>query len=257
MRRATSSARRLGRAAVATRRRTPPRSRRGARAQSASGFGLVHVLVPVGAAVPHRGAQSRHRSPQPASTPREGMRAMPRHAVAVAVRRLARRLALGVRASQHAARRRVCSRVVGRHDTTFCVRSWLRRAKRNGVHILTRMQFALFPKRRRHFIRKVGPRVRAQPQRAFASHAPTSFPRRSGTKTMSAASLPRARAALAGAPRAPGKKGLGGRIHAAAVNRRGGRVGFPRRAPPSPSRPAATRRRPARRARRSARRCPW
>ena len=126
-------------------------------AQSASGFGLVHVLVPVGAAVPHRGAQSRHRSPQPASTPREGMRAMPRHAVAVAVRRLARRLALGVRASQHAARRRVCPRVVGRYDTTFCVRSWLRRAKRNGVHILTRMQFALFPKRRRHFIRKVGP----------------------------------------------------------------------------------------------------
>ena len=131
-------------------------------AQSASGFGLVHVLVPVGAAVPHRGAQSRHRSPQPASTPREGMRAMPRHAVAVAVRRLARRLALGVRASQHAARRRVCSRVVGRYDTTFCVRSWLRRAKRNCPRadpgfMNSRMQFALFPKRRRHFIRKVGP----------------------------------------------------------------------------------------------------
>lgn len=44
---------------------------------------------------------------------------------------------------------------------------------------------------------------------------------------MSAASSLGARAALAGAPRAPGKKGLGGRIHAAAVNRRAGRVGFP------------------------------
>ena len=33
---------------------------------------------------------------------------MPRHATAVAVHRLARRLALDVRASQHAARRRVC-----------------------------------------------------------------------------------------------------------------------------------------------------
>ena len=41
---------------------------------------------------------------------------------------------------------------------------------------------------------------------------------------MSAASPLGARAALAGAPRAPGKKGLGGRIHAAAVNRR---AGFP------------------------------
>ena len=44
---------------------------------------------------------------------------------------------------------------------------------------------------------------------------------------MSAASSLGARAALAGAPRAPGKKGLGSRIHAAAVNRRAGRVGFP------------------------------
>ena len=44
---------------------------------------------------------------------------------------------------------------------------------------------------------------------------------------MSAASSLGARVALAGAPRAPGKKGLGGRIHAAAVNRRCGRVGFP------------------------------
>ena len=41
---------------------------------------------------------------------------------------------------------------------------------------------------------------------------------------MSAASPLGAHAALAGAPRAPGKKGLGGRIHAAAVNRR---AGFP------------------------------
>jgi hypothetical protein len=47
---------------------------------------------------------------------------MPRHATAVAVHRLARRLALDVRASQHAARRRVClgCRAVRHHS--FLVR---------------------------------------------------------------------------------------------------------------------------------------
>jgi hypothetical protein len=46
-----------------------------------------------------------------------------------------------------------------RHHNTFCVRSWLRRAKRNCPRALLGFMtqdcnLRFFPKRRRHFIRK-------------------------------------------------------------------------------------------------------